>query len=73
MRTRRGSRHVRASRVPTHRIFVVNAGPPATRRWIDIGAAWQHADGKGFDLHLEQLPLRAVRIMARRTPLGDAA
>jgi hypothetical protein len=40
--------------------------------WQRIGAAWPHADGKGFNLDLDYLPLNGARIVIRE-PKPDEA
>lgn len=41
---------------PTHRAYAVR-GDGENARWTEIGAAWAHADGKGFNIPLEALPV----------------
>lgn len=42
---------------PTHRAYVVkNTGNDDKNRWIEIGAAWVHKDGKGFRVKLDACP-----------------
>ena len=49
------------SKKPTHRAFIVknftDKGGDEKARWLDIGGVWPHADGKGFEVRLEALPL----------------
>ncbi len=33
--------------------------------WTRIGAAWEHEDGKGLNLHLDLVPVSAGRIVLR--------
>lgn len=44
---------------PSHRAYFVK--PPAREGdqpdWIELGAAFDHADGKGFDVVLKVLPV----------------
>jgi hypothetical protein len=55
-----------ASKRPTHRVFAVTRRNPNDKGfWTDIGAAWAHADGKGFSLKLEYLPLNGGDIVVR--------
>lgn len=53
---------MRSSTQPSHRVYAVTNGRTC---WLDIGAAWMHKDGKGFDLHLETMPFMAAEIIAR--------
>jgi hypothetical protein len=48
---------------PTHRVFAVTKGKK--KFWQPIGALWAHADGKGFNLTLDYLPLNGAEIVAR--------
>jgi hypothetical protein len=44
----------KAANRPTHRIYAVTKKDGGDKgRWTEIGAAWPHADGKGFNLKLE--------------------
>ncbi len=43
-------------KAPTHGVYVVQ-GDGDNARWLKIGAAWLHGDGKGANLILEALPL----------------
>ncbi len=45
-------------RKPTHTAYVVRDGKKESDRgyWLEVGAAWPHKDGKGFDLTLSALP-----------------
>ena len=33
--------------------------------WTEIGAAWAHQDGKGFNVKLDYLPLNGAEIVIR--------
>ncbi len=51
---------------PTHRAYVVKDQKNSDRgRWIEIGAAWVHKDGKGFSLSLDAVPTNSDRIECR--------
>lgn len=52
------------SNKPTHRIYAV-AKRGDKSNWDDIGAAWPHKDGKGFNLKLEFLPLNGSELVIR--------
>jgi hypothetical protein len=41
---------------PTHIAYQVREGKDKSF-WSRIGAAWQHKDGKGFNLQLDVVPL----------------
>ena len=54
-----------AHRLPTHRVYAVTPTRSGKSFWKDIGALWPHADGQGFGLKLEYLPLDRVELVAR--------
>lgn len=45
------------SKSPSHVAYQVRDGKGDKGFWTRIGAAWQHADGKGFNIQLECVPL----------------
>lgn len=49
---------------PTHRIFAVTKSGKG-KFWQPIGALWAHADGKGFSVKLDYLPLNGAETVAR--------
>lgn len=54
---------------PTHHVFVVNReGKDAF--WTRIGAAWQHADGQGFNMTLNAIPL-GDRVLVRSVKVAN--
>ena len=46
-----------SSKAPSHIAYQVREGSGDKGFWTRIGAAWQHKDGKGFNLQLECVPL----------------
>ena len=46
---------------PTHRVYTLlprkSSDGEDENFWLNIGSAFEHADGKGFNLILEALPL----------------
>jgi hypothetical protein len=51
---------------PTHRVFAVSDAPEGQKAfWHDIGAAWEHQDGKGFNVVLQLLPNQGQKIVMR--------
>jgi hypothetical protein len=44
------------SKSPTHIAYHVREGNDKSF-WTRIGAAWQHKDGKGFNIQIETVPL----------------
>jgi len=49
---------------PTHRVFAVTKNGK-NKFWQPIGALWAHADGKGFNLKLDYLPLNDAQTVVR--------
>jgi hypothetical protein len=45
-----------SGKAPTHIAYQVREGNPKSF-WTRIGAAWAHADGKGFNIQLDSIPL----------------
>lgn len=46
-----------ASKVPSHVAYQVRDREGRKGFWTRIGSAWAHADGKGFNIQLEVVPL----------------
>ena len=51
------SKQQSAKALPTHRVYSVSKNGDAKATWTEIGAAWQHKDGKGFNIQLDAVPL----------------
>ena len=49
---------------PTHRIYSVTKND-SKANWQEIGAAWPHKDGKGFNLTFTARPLDGAEIVLR--------
>ena len=60
----------KASKVPTHGIFVVE-GEGDAAYWTRIGAAWTHQDGQGFNLSLAAVPLSGRLVLRRNKEGGE--
>ena len=45
------------SKTPTHAAYHVRDRKSGDAIWTRIGSAWQHADGKGFNIQIETVPL----------------
>ena len=56
---------------PTHRVYAVTKNGEKSY-WTEIGAAWSHQDGKGFNVKLDYLPLNSAEIVIRE-PKADRA
>ena len=46
-----------ASKGPSHVAYHVRDRDGKKSYWTRIGSAWAHADGKGFNLQVEMVPL----------------
>ena len=46
-----------ASKAPSHVAYQVRDREGGKGFWTRIGSAWPHADGKGFSIQIEALPL----------------
>jgi hypothetical protein len=49
-------------KAPTHRAYFVK-GKADAAKWLELGAVWEHNDGKGFDVVLDRMPLEGDRII----------
>ena len=50
---------------PTYRIYSVTKKGDSKTNWQEIGAAWPHKDGKGFNLKFAARPLDGAEIVLR--------
>ena len=50
---------------PSHKAYAVTKNGEHTN-WTEIGAAWSHNDGEGFNLKLDMLPLNGAEIVLRK-------
>jgi hypothetical protein len=63
----------KATKLPSHRVYAVKKGENGEKSfWREIGAAWEHSDGKGFGVKLDYLPLNGAEIVIR-TPKDEPA
>ena len=46
-----------ASKTPSHIVYHVRDRAGSEGFWARIGAAWAHADGNGFNIQIETMPL----------------
>lgn len=53
--------------LPTHRVYSVSKNGEKKATWQEIGAAWPHKDGKGFNLTFAARPLEGAQIVLRLT------
>ena len=54
-----------AKALPTHRVYSVARNGDKKAIWQEIGAAWPHKDGKGFNLTFAARPLEGAQIVLR--------
>ena len=59
------------SNLPTHRVYAVTKNGKRNF-WREIGAAWAHGDGEGFNLKLDYLPLNGAEIVIRKPKAEEA-
>lgn len=50
---------------PTHRIYSVTKDASGKSDWKDIGAAWPHKDGRGFNLRYTGKPEEGAEVIIR--------
>jgi hypothetical protein len=55
----------KTSNTPSHRVYAVTKNGQQ-RYWHPIGAVWPHADGEGFNVKLDFLPLNGAEIVIRK-------
>ena len=48
---------IATAKSPSHIAYHVRNGNSDKGYWTRIGAAWAHADGNGFNIQIETLPL----------------
>jgi len=59
-----------ASKTPSHIVYHVRDRAGSESFWTRIGAAWAHADGNGFNIQIETVPLDGritLRIPSEKT------
>ncbi len=56
---------------PTHTAYVVREGKEKGH-WLEVGAAWPHKDGKGFDVTLSALPVDGRLVVRLNEPKAKA-
>lgn len=58
---------------PTHRIYSVAKNGDSKANWQEIGAAWPHKDGNGFNLTFTARPLDGAQIVLREPKASKPA
>ena len=51
--------------LPAYRVYSVARNGDKKAVWQEIGAAWKHKDGKGFNLQFNALPLEGAQVVLR--------
>jgi len=60
--------------LPSHRVYSVSKNGDGQKAiWQEIGAAWPHKDGKGFNLTFAARPLEGAEIVLRAPKAKKAA
>ena len=57
---------------PSHKVYAVTKTGDRSF-WREIGAAWAHQDGDGFNLKLDYLPINGAEFVLRQPDATDAA
>lgn len=52
----------KSNRTPSHRVYIVK-GESENAKWIEIGVAWPNADGQGFAIVFDALPIGGRLVM----------
>ncbi len=53
------------NKTPAYRVYSVSRNGEKKAVWQEIGAAWPHKDGKGFNLQFAARPLEGAQIVLR--------
>jgi hypothetical protein len=59
--------------LPAYRIYSVSRNGEKKATWQEIGAAWKHKDGKGFNLQFNALPLEGAQVVLREPSAKKSA
>jgi hypothetical protein len=58
---------------PTYRVFVAHERPKIEEKWLPVGFAIAHEDGKGFDITLEPTSVAMTeRLVLREQSEADS-
>jgi len=58
------------SNLPSHRVYAVTRSGKQSY-WHQIGAAWPHGDGEGFNVKLDYMPLNGADIVIRKPKANE--
>jgi hypothetical protein len=61
----------KTNNLPSHRVYAVTKEGRKTYWGRPIGAVWPHADGKGFSMKLNFLPLTQGAELVIREPMPE--
>jgi hypothetical protein len=59
------SKKTETKALPAYRIFSIVEAEGEKATWHELGAAWKHKDGKGFNLQFKALPLPGAQVVLR--------
>lgn len=62
-----------AKKLPAYRIFAVTKIDDEKSNWVEIGAAWENSDKKGFNLQFKAQPLPGAEIVLREPKVKEKA
>lgn len=51
---------------PSHLVYHVTDFGQEKSKWDQVGAAWEHQDGEGFNVHLKSFPVDGRLTIRRR-------
>lgn len=57
MSTKTTTKTAAGSKLPSHLAYQVRDRQDQSSFWTRVGSAWAHADGQGFNVHLDAVPL----------------
>ena len=58
---------------PSHRIYSVSKNGDEEARWTELGVAFRHKDGKGFQLKFNACPIGDCEVVLREPMPKKAA
>ena len=64
--------NAQTSKQPSHKLFQVQ-GDGQNAVWRQIGACWEHADGKGFSIACDVIPLKGRLVVRVAKPASETA
>lgn len=58
-------------KMPSHAAYVIRDKDDGTANWREIGVAFEHKDGKGFDVLLDAVPVSGKVTLRKIEPKSD--